>query len=748
MSQIETIVSKVRPIKKLSIIDDDFSTFFKIIQDYTGELGGFYNLILLNDELLFSENLIEFVNEHDPDLIINYSKCENSKLAKIFKTRVLDGKDPNFRYVTIATPLVIFDNIPDAAQSFFNKIKKIEVNFQLENEAGNDTLHHFLALNFGILKKDLLVGIEENDFFKDVEMKQILPRVGHSNLFNTLLKHENTLLTISNALSRVSISSSIWTKNHNRKKFFYEGPTLVIGSNVINDYVYFWNVRATYPFSTNIWIPIEMFDDLMQNDLLKDFKRYCLLTQKKSDVIRSKIRETNHSCTEIDGSKYYFHTIENGWKSFEFIQNCINDSGKVRIIHPQTKLFSKMGYNINLAIEILGLQESYLPKSLELGRLFDQRPQFEPQHFMRMSSRGLTNNFTEFGYLDETSFLTEITLPNPEDIFRTLFKEKDITLNATKKTQAINQVIYLMKGLENINILTDPLIFELIVKLSPKRINRLGKEIAKNVEPDLSEEEIEQILIRNIDEVTTIYSQIFIQITEIESKLGIHIKNNKNFFEKIQKLYDLNILLRGKKIVCPYCKQILWYPLSKLNDSLTCYCCNNTISLPICDENKVEEDSLRLNELLINVTDQGELPVLLTINILNQQKFGSKKFIFDYEFFDDEKKLNGELDIIFNFGRRLGLAEVKADRGFEKKQIENLLKISEKVEADLLVFSTLKEKDSKEVVSLVEILKQNHLSIPAFILTKEVLFSQAIHDFSKYFEIHDEIFPTGPILVD
>lgn len=744
MSQIETIVSTVRPIKKLSIIEDDFSIFFKIIRDYTEELGGFYNLILVNDESLFSENTIEFVNEHDPDLIINYSKCEHEKLAKIFKIKVLDGKDPNFRYVTIETPLGIFDNIPENVLSFFKEIKKIEVNFS----SGDDYFHHFLVLNFGILTEKYQTDWEENDFFKPLTIKQINPGIGNLHAFDVLLSHEHTLLTISNALSRVTISTSIWTKDHNKANFFHLGPTLIIGSKKIRDYIYFWNVRATYPHSANIWVPIEMFDDDFQTYYLKDFKHYCLLTTEKSEEIRSTIRTKNSSCTEINGSKYYFHTIKNGWKSFEFIQNCVNDSGKVRIIHPQTKLFSKMGYNINLAIEIAGLEESYLPKSLELGKLFDQRPQFEPQHFMRMSSRGLTSLFTEFGYLDESSFLTEINIPNPEDIFRTLFKEKGITLKATKKTQAINQVIYLLNGLENFNLLTDPLIFDLIVKLSPKRIKRLGEEIAKNVESGLNGGEIEQLLIKNIDEVTTIYSQIFIQISQIESKLGVRIKNNKNFFAKIQKLYDLNILLRGKKIVCPYCKQILWYPLSKLNDSLTCYCCNNSISLPICDDNKVEEDSLRLNELLINVTDQGELPVLLTLNILNQQKFGSKKFIFDYELFDGDT-LIGEIDIIFNLGRRIGLAEVKADRGFERKQIEKLIKNSKRIDADLLVFSTLKEKTSEDVENLIEILKQNQLSIPAFIFTKEVLFNQTPRDLSKYFEIrYDDDFPTGPILVD
>jgi len=745
MSQIETIVSTVRPIKKLSIIEEDFTLFLKIVQDYTEELGGFYNLILLNDDSLFSQNTIEFVNAHDPDLIINYSKCENEKLVKIFKTKVLDGKDQNFKYIAVKTNLGIFDNVPENIISFFNDMKEIEVNFA----TGDSPFHHFLALNFGILEEKFQQNWDENDFFKLRRIKQIDPGIENLHLYDTLLKRIDTILKISNALSRVSISSNIWTKNNNRRDYFYSGPTLIIGSKNIRNYIYFWNVRATYPFSINVWIPLEMFfDDFFQKYVIKEFKYYCLLTKEKNEEIRSIIKTTNNSSLEVTGEQYYFHTIENGWKSFDFLQNIIVDSGKVRIIHPQTKLFSKMGYNDNLAIEIKGLEESNLPKSLELGKLFDQRPEFEPHHFMRMSSRGLTSLFSEFGYLDDTSFLTEIKIPKSEDIFRLILKEREIDLKDTKSTQVFNQVMYLLKSRDNIALFTDPLIFDLIVKLSPKRIERLVKEITKNIKPDLGEDEIRHLLIENMDEVTTIYSEKFVQVSQIESMLGIPLRTNEYFFDKIQKLYDLNILLRGKKIICPSCNQILWYPLSKLDDHLSCYCCNNSLSMPICDGNKVEEDSLRLNELLINATDQGILPLLLTLNILNQQKWGSKKFIFNYELFDNKNTLIGEVDIIFTFGRKIGLAEVKADREFDTKQVKKLLNISQRINADMLVFSSLKEKNSEEIKSLVETLNQNHLSIPAFIFTKEILFGQTFHDFTKYFEIHDDVFPVGPIIVE
>ncbi len=54
--------------------------------------------------------------------------------------------------------------------------------------------------------------------------------------------------------------------------------------------------------------------------------------------------------------------------------------------------------------------------------------------------------------------------------------------------------------------------------------------------------ELQSSGIENMDEVTTIYSQKFVQVSQIESTLGIPIRKNEKYYVKIQRLYDLNIL--------------------------------------------------------------------------------------------------------------------------------------------------------------------------------------------------------------
>jgi len=51
MDRIQPIMTKVRPVKKLFIIEpDDLTTFIKVIRLCSGEIMGQKNLILINDQ--------------------------------------------------------------------------------------------------------------------------------------------------------------------------------------------------------------------------------------------------------------------------------------------------------------------------------------------------------------------------------------------------------------------------------------------------------------------------------------------------------------------------------------------------------------------------------------------------------------------------------------------------------------------------------------------------------------------------
>ena len=113
MSRIETILTKARPIKKLCIIDYDFDLFCEINNIFTEEIGGFFNLILLNNNKLFSQNILDFIKYHDPDIIVNYSECDNDLLLAKFNIRVIDPKSQeNFNLNHLIIPISVLRQYP------------------------------------------------------------------------------------------------------------------------------------------------------------------------------------------------------------------------------------------------------------------------------------------------------------------------------------------------------------------------------------------------------------------------------------------------------------------------------------------------------------------------------------------------------------------------------------------------------------------------------------------------------------
>jgi len=744
MSKIETITTRLRPIKKVSIIENDFPRLFEIIKNYTEDIGGFYNLILINDDSLFGQNTIDFVKSHDPDLILNYSNCDNEILIKNFKTKVIDAKKEGFSYIHIQTPLEILNNIPESTRIEIADKEK----FLLYNGDGVGPAHSYSSLNYGIISSRYFEKCDENDFVKSIKYSSISPVFIEYSYFNIKSSVEETLIMLSNLIFRPSWSYTIGSGN-NKEEFFLKYPTLVIGTNEkIESFIFFWNMRATYPTSNIVWLPIEMIDDQTAPGIFPHFSHYCLFNNDRIGEIRERIKKFTKSYQEIDVSKYYYHIFEIGWNSYDHVQNVIVEKDSIRVIHPQGKLFSKNGYNINLAIQITGPDVTFLPKSLELGQLYLPFSPMEPQHFARMSSRGLTILFSDFSPLENFPSIFDIKIPTPEKIFNTLLKEYGISLKESNDTQVMIQVINRLKGLENINFLTDPAIFELIVNLTPKRIQRLVKEIAKKIKPGLDDDEIRKLLIENLEGMTAIISNKIVTASQFESIVNMPIENREVFFEKIQQLYNLEILLRGKNVICPSCNSHLWYPLSNLSGNLACYCCNNPIILPVFNKTKAEEDSYRLNELFCTATDHGILPMLLTIYLINNQNFISKKFIFNYYLFEESKQI-GEIDIIFTFGSKIGLAEVKTNQRFEEEQLDRMLEISEKINANLLIFSTLKEEESNDVIDLCSYLNSKNLKIPAFILTKKVLFNEKspiLFDYLRELERNKGI-SNGPIII-
>jgi hypothetical protein len=111
MQRIETITTKIRPIKKMFVIDldnyDSFSHLFLKIQEDVDIMN---NLLFVNDDYLWSDFTYDFVERSDPDIILNLSSLEDEKLSSHFQTFTVNlfSKD---KYINFLTPIIDFISI-------------------------------------------------------------------------------------------------------------------------------------------------------------------------------------------------------------------------------------------------------------------------------------------------------------------------------------------------------------------------------------------------------------------------------------------------------------------------------------------------------------------------------------------------------------------------------------------------------------------------------------------------------------
>jgi hypothetical protein len=549
-------------------------------------------------------------------------------------------------------------------------------------------------------------------------------------------------------LAQIGHGSSVWHLDFNKDNLFKEKPTLIFGNkDDIRSMVYFWNIRATYPFNRTIWFPIELIDG--HEESLREFEYCCNFS--KEETVKNLI--TDIGINEIDCSQYYFGGYIVEWDVYENVQNVSIVDDKVRIQHPFDKQFSRHGLNVNFALEISGLTELHLPKSIELAKLFVSIPDDSvfQHYFARSHKLGLSFYCDHFEPLRRIPIVKELNLPNNESIFFTLFNEYNLNLIEKPSSSITNETIEMLGGYDGLEVITNQDIFDLIVKLAPMRSDRIVEKLRQTIE--LNDQEIESLkdlITENPTFYTSINPETPTSIETMGSMLPIPREKRNTLYPLIQTLYEKRILLRGKYFSCPYCKSKLWYPLESIQEENKCYGCNNQVQIPIFIDTKVLSDHFKLNELISIAVDQGLLPLMLTAYFLFKQPYYAKRFLFDYEIYSSDKaELLAEIDIVFTVGGKLGLAEVKANRGFQNNQTDRLLDIADKVNSGLVIFSTLKDQDTIEVRSLVQYLETKDLQIPAFIVTKKTLFSKDVVSIDKYFEVlrGKEEYLTGPIIL-
>ena len=365
------------------------------------------------------------------------------------------------------------------------------------------------------------------------------------------------------------------------------------------------------------------------------------------------------------------------------------------------------------------------------------------ERFNRISSARLAKYYLAFKIFHQfirEDFYDVIHLPKFDDVVRYIFSDANLGYYETTKTSIFNQTINIFGELENLNVLSDKILFDLISLLSP--IIRTQKIIDRIVTSDTKKEEI-------ISSIATIRDEGGIEIPNIIHTLddlfsiGKISGNDKiKYTEYIQSLYDKNIILRGKYFKCPHCDSNVWMQINAIKIKNKCPECNNKINIPI-----TVNDYFKLNHLIIRAIDQGQLSTILLLYFLYKQNY-YLDYISNIIVIKDNITIT-DIDLFVKIGRRIGILESKSYGSFEEKQIDDLLDTALSLKCDFVGFSTLLKNNDQKVIDMFNYIKEKPVNIPIIIITGDDLFNSKNNMASPFFEpfYFGNKYPTGPLFV-
>ncbi|NQY24923.1 MAG: hypothetical protein HRT41_12900 [Campylobacteraceae bacterium] len=725
----KTITTKVRPIRKLFIIDShDIGTFEKVISKISTDIEFIFNIFLINDENIFSDINKEFVKRHNIDIVLNLSVLENKIIEDNFLIESITPNDDTTKIERFVTYFYSISNLPSAF-SKYNDTTKDKILYSNKYERGN-YISAMSSINFGLLneepKKLSSNSVFENIKFISCETIQTIKE----NIFDKE-SHYSRIHNIVNPFS-TGYGSSIYEIDYSHPEHFKKDIYIFVSSlNDLEGIIYFWNMRASNPSKEFFWFPEESIKDM--NSVLTDEMIFIVTNEN----LENKIKNCSLKNKILVLDKLYFYSTATSWNLYEHTQTLnIQNRGDFSISHPIEKSFSTFGIGGACIIEISGLKNFFYPTHSKIGELFKvgkENSSF-PERFTHLNNKKLSKYYLDFNPFEMQDLYVQIKLPIFKEVVEFLFDYKNLKLKSTKKTFILEQLINSIGGLYEVNQLCDERVFKLIEIMTPTvQTKKMITSLNASLDHDKANETIgNELNMSNIQ-----FKPIISEYSNIKSEI-----KDENI---IQTLYNKKFLLRGKSFNCSHCSSYIWLPFENINRVNYCDTCNNEVQIPV---NKDGNDKYRINQLLINAYHQGQLSTLFLLNFFTENTFFTLDFLSNQEIFKQgNKKAHTDLDLIIKIGNRIGFAECKSTSTFSKRQIDDLLDIGRSIKCDFYMLSCLKNKDDIEILETIKYIETKNINKPVFIFTKEVLFKPKSVNFYKYFEVEANKFKQGPVLL-
>ncbi|MDK9359034.1 hypothetical protein QQF54_08480 [Lelliottia sp. V106_10] len=738
------ITTKVRPIRKIFVIEEnDSESFFLIYKLLMNEIDGVNNLIFPNNDSIMHPICLEFVNRFDPDVLINFSRRDAKFLSDLFNVKAHESSEKYLNIHRFGSQLQAFTGKPFLVAKYPELVpKKVYSTSKIDGTPKS----MFHALNYGMISKKDYVSLRKSySIFKETQIDCADEITDHSSLiFDLNSKFHNLTNSMGGAYGN---SSSIWEINYNRENIFRNEPYVFVSTSVnIPFLLYFWNTRATYNTSKLAWLPIELYKEY--NEIINE--NTVIVYNDPEDI--SELKKLHPNNKFINPSNYYFHGTKERWIHFEHDQYIATTSGTPMVTHPNEKTFSDIGIGGGYVFEVRGLASFIYPKHHHLGILFqDNLISYDsfPEYFTRLSNKGISKYVHHFSPLENSGLTESFRIPSFKELVTSHFNYLGYSINETSKTFILEQLVNLIKGVDKTNLICDERIFNLLISLTPH--NRTEKIIKKEL-PDLSTSPLKDDLISHIGKLKesgniSIPSSV-VDITYIISKLNIPKPLHKDYLNKIQSLYNNKILLRGKSFKCEHCAANIWISLESFERVNFCVECGNIVDIPIFVGDKPLSDYFKLNQLVTRAVDQGQLSTLLLLNYIHNQNYRNIKYISNIEIHSNATLIS-DIDLYISIGNKMGICECKSNSIFDTKQIDELIVFAERLKCNFIILSCLLNKDASSLIEITKYISEKNVNLPIFIITKEELFNSEPKRLYTYFEVDHRtgMFPSGPILL-
>jgi hypothetical protein len=303
------------------------------------------------------------------------------------------------------------------------------------------------------------------------------------------------------------------------------------------------------------------------------------------------------------------------------------------------------------------------------------------------------------------SIFLELEIPKSKNIFEKYFGQYEYQIKTTSSENSFQRFLDLIGGISEIKSIRNKVAFDLFTKMTPLRGKKIAKEIALELRDGNLEDRLDEIITKKLNS-PIISSPVIKTISDNCSHLNLPAADRTNLFGILEVLNRQKLLLRGKYFECSNCQTYIWYQLDQIEREVKCYACNSITSIPVSVGGEELVDSYKLNELVMTSVDQGVIPVLYVLSYIHEILVSGYHYLAGIEITDKSKIVpNPEIDLIVNCIGKIGLFEIKAQRGFERKQFDRLIEVAKKINADFIVLAALLPKDSSEMVQAKEWLK-------------------------------------------